>query len=99
MLEVTVGSDSTHGLVSTALWTYKMSSGTGNLIIYVLKMQHSSAVMQICLTTVDVFVRQFESPWLPPMRSALFSFSAHFSLMYVAFLPAPRCDNGSVRKI
>lgn len=38
MLEVTVGSDSTHGLVSTALWTNKMSSGTGNLIIYILKM-------------------------------------------------------------
>jgi len=99
MLEVTVGSDSTRGLVPTALWTYKMSSRTGNLIIYILKMQHSSAAMQIWLTTVDVFVRQFESPWLPPMRSALFSFSAHFSLMYVAFVPAPWCDNGSVRKI
>jgi len=38
MLEVTVGSDSTRGLVSTTLWPYKMSCGTGNLIIYVLKM-------------------------------------------------------------
>jgi hypothetical protein len=49
MLEVTVGSGSARGLVSTALWTYKMSSGTGNLIIYILKMQHSSAVMQVRL--------------------------------------------------
>jgi len=99
MFEVTVGSDSTRGLVSSTLWIYKMSSGTGNLIIYILKMQRSSAVVQIWLTAVDVFVRQFESPWLPPMRSALFSFSAHVSLMYVAFLPAQRCDNGSLRKI
>lgn len=60
MLEVTVGADPTRELVSTTLWTYKMSSGTGNLIIYFLKMQRSSALMQIWLTTVDVFVRQFE---------------------------------------
>lgn len=99
MLEVTVGSDSTRGLVTTTLWTYKLSSGTGKLIIYILKMQHSSAVKQICRTTVEVFVRRFESPWLPPMRSALFSFSAHILPMYVAFLPAPRSDDGSVRKI
>lgn len=99
MLEVTVSSDSTRGLVSSTLWVYKMSYGTGNLIIYILKIQRSSAVVQIWLTTVTVFVRQFESPWLPPMRSALFSFSAQFSLMYVAFLPAQRCDDGSVRKI
>lgn len=99
MLEITVGSDSTRGVVTTTLWAYKISSGTGKLIIYILKMQHSSAVMQIWMTAVDVFVRQFESPWLPPMRSALFSFSAHVSSMYVAFLPARRCDNGSLRKI
>lgn len=99
MYEVTVGSDSARGLVTTTLWTYKLSSGAGKLIIYILKMQHSSVVMQVCRATVEVFVRRFESPWLPPMRSALFSFSAHISSMYVAFLPARRSDNGSVRKI
>lgn len=49
MLEVTVGSDLIRGHVSSTLWIYKMSYGTGNVIIYILKIQRSSAVVQIWL--------------------------------------------------